>query len=81
MAKAQHTWRYRELPPMLREMREQAGLTQRDLAKRLRQTQSWIHKTEAGDRRADVTEFLAWCLACDVDPEEAFRRLIGRTRG
>jgi predicted transcriptional regulator len=66
---------------MLRDMREQAGLTQRDLAKVVRHTQPWVHKTETGDRRADITEFLSWCLACKVDPEKAFRQLIDRTRG
>lgn len=60
---------------MLRRMREEADLTQRDLANRLRRSQPWVHKTEIGERRADITEFLDWCLACDVDPEAAFREL------
>lgn len=79
MAKAQHEPIYKRLPPMLRGLREQAGLTQRDLAKLVHRTQPWVHKTETGDRRADVTEFLAWCVACRVDPKEAFRQLIENT--
>jgi transcriptional regulator with XRE-family HTH domain len=78
MAKAQHAHSYRGLPAMLRAMREQAGLTQRDLAKRIRRTQPWVHKTEVGERRADITEFLDWCLACEVDPERAFQELRRR---
>lgn len=60
---------------MLREMREGAKLTQREFAKKLRVTHVWVHKSEVGDRRVDIAEFLDWCLACQVDPEKAFRRL------
>lgn len=81
MAKAQHHPSYRDLPMMLRTMREEAGLTQRDLAARVRRTQPWVHKTEAGDRRIDITEFLDWCLACGIEPEKAFRRLVEHRRG
>ena len=81
MAKAQHAPTYRNLPVMLRAMREEAGLTQRDMAKRVNHTQPWVHKTEIGERRADITEFLEWCMACEVDPEDAFRRLVKQRRG
>jgi len=76
MAKAQHAQRYRALPPMLRKLREEAGLTQRDLGTRLAVSHVFVHKSEIGERRVDVTEFMDWCVACDVDPEAAFRRLI-----
>ncbi len=75
MAKAQHAPRYRYLPALLRELREGASFTQRDLAKKMAVTHVFIHKSEIGDRRVDVTEFMDWCLACGVNPEEAFRRL------
>jgi transcriptional regulator with XRE-family HTH domain len=78
MAKAQHTPRYRRLPAILREMREAAALTQRDLASRLSMTHVAVHKSETGDRRVDVTEFIDWCLACDVEPETALLRLRGK---
>jgi transcriptional regulator with XRE-family HTH domain len=80
MAKAQHAQRYRSLPPLLRHMREEAKLTQRDLAKRLRVTHVWVHKSEVGERRVDVAEFMDWCLACQVAPEQAFQTLR-RQRG
>lgn len=81
MAKALHAFRYRRIPSMLRGMREQAGLTQRELAKRLKFSQPLVHKTEIGERRGDITEFLDWCLACGVDPEVAFRELLRHRRG
>ncbi len=80
MVKALHAFRYRRIPGMLREMREQAGLTQRELAKRLKFSQPLVHKTEIGERRGDITEFLDWCLACGVDPEKAFRELLRHRR-
>ena len=75
MPKAQHAQRYRLLPDLLRQMRQEAGLTQRDLAGKLRVSHVSIHKSETGQRRVDVAEFMDWCLACDRNPEEAFHQL------
>jgi transcriptional regulator with XRE-family HTH domain len=80
MAKSQHTLSYRAVPILLREMRENAKLTQRELAARLNRSQPWVHKSEIGERRVDISEFLEWCLGCGVDAEGEFRRLI-RLRG
>ena len=75
MAKAQHAHRYRHLPELLRRMRSEAEMTQRQLAAKLRVTHVFVHKSEVGERRVDVTEFMDWCLACGCDPEEMFREL------
>ena len=75
MAKAQHAQRYRHLPAMLRRLREEVDLTQRGLAAKLRVTHVWVHKSEIGERRVDITEFIDWCAACGVDPGEAFAEL------
>lgn len=61
---------------MLRRMREDAGLTQRALAQKLRMHNTMVHRSEIGDRRIDPVEFAAWCRACDVDPGDMMR-LIG----
>lgn len=58
---------------MLRNMREEAGLTQRDLAKRLKMHNTMVHRSEIGDRRIDPVEFAAWCRACDADPSQLIR--------
>lgn len=60
---------------MLRNMREEAGLTQRDLAKKLKMHNTMVHRSEIGDRRIDPVEFAAWCRACGADPSEAVRQL------
>ena len=75
MAKAQHAQRYRHLPAMLRRLREEADMTQRGLAAKLRVTHVWVHKSEIGERRVDITEFIDWCVACGVDPGVAFAEL------
>jgi transcriptional regulator with XRE-family HTH domain len=75
MPKAQHARRYRHLPAFLRAMREKAGLTQRQLAAKLKTNHVFVHKSEIGERRVDVTEFMDWCLACGRSPDSSFRRL------
>jgi len=80
MAKAQHAQRYRLLPGLLREMRNDARLTQRGLAVKLGVTHIFVHKSEIGERRVDVTEFMDWCRACGVDPIEAFKSLLKSRR-
>ncbi len=74
--KSQHTAAYRRLPSFLRTVREEAGLTQRALGKRLRKPQSYVYNCETGNRRVDVAEFVAWAKACKVEPLDAFRRFL-----
>lgn len=76
MAKSQFAVIYRKVPPLLAEMRTNAGLTQRQLAVRIGKSQSWVFKSEAASRRIDIAEFLEWCRGCDIEPVEAFKRLI-----
>jgi len=78
MPKAQHAARYRRLPAFLRHLREQASLTQRDLARKMNISHVAIHKCETGDRRVDVAEFIDWAKACKVDPIDAFRQFARR---
>ena len=74
--KSQHDPRYRLLPGLLKKLREDAALTQRDLGARLKKPQSWIYNCESANRRVDVAEFAAWAQACDIDPVTAFRRFV-----
>ena len=78
MAKSLQAQRYRHLPPLLREMRLAAGLTQRELARKLRMTHSLVHNSETAERRVDVAEFADWARACGVEPAEAFARFLKR---
>lgn len=80
MQKAQHTRDYQGVPGLLRTMREAAGMTQRDLGKKLKKPQSWIYNCETANRRVDVAEFVRWCRACDVDPAAAMRDFANRLK-
>ena len=75
-SKAQHTRRYRASLLLLRAMREEAGLTQRELGKQLGKPQSWVHNCETANRRVDVAEFVAWCEACGVKPQQGLSRFL-----
>jgi ribosome-binding protein aMBF1 (putative translation factor) len=65
--------RFREL---LIEARENAGLTQWQLAARLKRPQSYVSKFERGERRLDVVEFLDVTKALRIDPLELLRQLM-----
>ena len=52
---------------VLRDIREEAGLRQIDIAKRLGQPQSFVSKYESGERRLDFLELEAICAACNTD--------------
>lgn len=80
MAKAQHSPQYRLLPRSLKNMREAAELTQRDLGKKLRKPQSWVYNCETANRRVDVTEFANWCKACGADPLKMFADVMAKLR-
>ncbi len=74
--KAQQNLKYRALPGFLREMREKSGLTQRQLGQRLKKPQSYVYNCETANRRVDITEFILWARACEIDPKKAFSLLL-----
>jgi transcriptional regulator with XRE-family HTH domain len=56
--------------------RKQAGLTQHELACRLKQPQSFVAKYEGGERRIDVIEFVTIVRAIGADPVKLLRDLL-----
>jgi transcriptional regulator with XRE-family HTH domain len=66
MEKSQHTAAYRRLVETLRLARERAGLTQEQVAKKLKLYGSFLSKCESGERRVDVVELAALCKAYQV---------------
>ena len=53
---ALNTRRYKAFLALLRRAREDAGLTQVQVAKRLGRPQTWLSKCELGERRVDFVE-------------------------
>ena len=68
---------HRHLVEVLTSSRHLAGLTQHDLAARLKRARSFVGRIEAGERRVDVIEFIAIAAAMEVDPKQLFARLVG----
>lgn len=66
---------YQVLVELIAGARREAGLTQRDVADKLGQLQSWYAKSESGERRMDMLEVLAILDALGVDPVDFIRRL------
>lgn len=69
---------YEKVPAHLRAMRENAQLTQRDLALRLAKPQSWVARCETAARRVDVAEWIEWICACEMNPQQALGELLRR---
>jgi len=67
MFKTPRSRRYKQLLVALRDARESRGITQVQLAQRLRTTQTLVSKVERGARRLDVVELEIWCRALGVD--------------
>ena len=75
VTKSVFTKRYQLFLSMLVSARQEKGLSQRDVAKRLKKIQSYVSKYERGERRLDVVEFLDVAKVLDVDPHEIIDRL------
>jgi len=66
-----------QLLELLRQVRVEAGLRQVDLAKKLRQPQSFVSKYESGERRLDLLELRQVCNAVGTSLEEFVKRFEG----
>ncbi|HUR42440.1 MAG TPA: helix-turn-helix transcriptional regulator [Verrucomicrobiae bacterium] len=66
--------RRKRVHALLRAVREEAGLTQAALAKRLNVDQSFVSRLERGERRLDLVEVLDLCRACGLP----FRTFVQR---
>ena len=75
MTKSLYSERLDLLCTLLAEERAAAGLTQRQLAARLRKSHSYIAKIEIGERRLDVVEFIALCEKMEVDPTKLLKKV------
>ena len=69
---------YRELVAELIRLRESLGMTQRDLAKVLKRSQTYIAKIEKGQKYIELFEFVPYCYALNTDPVEMFKRFCLR---
>lgn len=72
------TRRHRALISVLTDLRQRKGLTQRQLAARLRTPQNYIAQIESGLRRVDVVEFTEYVTALGEDPMIIYQQVLRR---
>ena len=68
------TSEHKRLVALLRQIRRDAGLTQTDLAKRLREPQAFVSRYETGERRLDLLELKEVCRAVGISLKEFVKR-------
>ena len=66
MSKSHYSQHQTKLQELLRRVRLDAGLRQKDLAKRLGMPQSFVSKYESGERRLDLLEIRQICSAIGI---------------
>jgi len=68
---------------LLKNLRQNAGLTQLELAIKLNKPQSFVSKYESGERRLDIIELIAICDAVNKPVSEyifELERIINETK-
>jgi transcriptional regulator with XRE-family HTH domain len=76
LSKSVHTAEQAAFRRLMLETRKSAGLTQQEVAKRLKRHQSFVAKYEGGERRIDVVEFLTISRALGADPVRLLKSLM-----
>ena len=56
--------------------RENAGLSQRELARRLDRAHSFVGKIESGERQLNVLEFCEYANLLGADPADLLRSVV-----
>ena len=74
MEKSIYSARYRAFLKLLQKTRQDAGLTQAQLAQKIGETQTFISKCERGERRIDVVELDTFCRAFGV----SLKQFVGK---
>ncbi|NOS76448.1 MAG: helix-turn-helix transcriptional regulator [Nitrospira sp.] len=64
------------LATLLRQVRQDANLTQLQLAGKIKQTQSYVSKYESGEQRLDLIELEAVCKAVGISLTDFVERYL-----
>ncbi len=76
MKKTIHSPHGKVISQKLVELRNKAGLTQRELAKKLGREHSFVAHYELGERRIDIAELYWICKACGASPHKEASNLM-----
>src|SRR6185437_1968682 len=80
MSKHLRSARHKALIAALKAARESAGITQRELARRLDRAHSFVGKIESGERQLNVLEFCEYVDTLGAEAAELIRAVV-RTKG
>ena len=75
MEKSIYSREYRAVTRLLKESRENAGMSQVELAEALGQSQSFVSKAERGERRLDIVQLRTVCNVLGLSLPEFVDRL------
>lgn len=67
---------YEVAPVLLSRLRQDAGLTLRDMAKILDRSHGHVHRMETRQRPIELVEFCRMARAAGLDPADALRRFL-----
>lgn len=80
MKKSIHSSEMQRLQHWLKDNRERQGLSMRDVGLRIERPHSFVQKIETGERRLDVVEYLWYCEALGICPQEGIALLLQHIR-
>lgn len=61
---------------VLREARLEAGLTQQQVAKKMKRGKNFVSVLETGERSIEICEFIDYAKVLKVEADELIRRLL-----
>lgn len=67
---------YRSAVAAIRSAREDKGISQRELARRLGKHPSFVNKSEQLERRLDILEFIAIAKALEIAPANLLKKVM-----
>jgi transcriptional regulator with XRE-family HTH domain len=76
MGKQLRNARHRALMAALTAARMKAGMTQRELARRLERSHSFVGKVESGERQLNILEFCELADALKMNPRDLFAKIL-----
>ena len=80
MAKTLYRTENLELAMLLRQLREDSGLVQAQLAERLGRNQTFVSNVELGIRRLDLVELRDYCQSLEIGLVDLIKRWEARIR-
>jgi transcriptional regulator with XRE-family HTH domain len=66
---------YKKFAEWFKETREASAMSQAQFARRIGKSQGFVARTETGERRMDIVEFIELAIALGTSPPKLFQRV------